>query len=170
MLPWDGETYDTAQVIPCGTPIVREDLGQIWVYYDTCRFRARKDDVAEEHRHYFDEDLNAVALAKVRLDGFVSLDADRRGTLLTRPFDLEGGRLVVNADASGRPHHGRGGGRAHGRPGRGPVRGRLRSRGRRQPAGRHELERRRRARTITGRYACGSALEGARLYAFWLER
>ena len=100
VLPWDGETYDTAQVIPCGTPIVREDLGQIWVYYDTCRFRARKDDVAEEHRKYFDEDLNAVALAKVRLDGFVSLDADKRGTLLTRPFDLEGGRLVVNADAS----------------------------------------------------------------------
>ena len=100
VLPWDGETYDTAQVIPCGTPIVREDLGQIWVYYDTCRFRARKDDVAEEHRKYFDEDLNAVAVAKVRLDGFVSLDADKRGTLLTRPFDLEGGRLVVNADAS----------------------------------------------------------------------
>ena len=101
VLPWDGETYDTAQVIPCGTPVVREDVGQIWVYYDTCRFRARRDDVAEEHRHYFEEDLNAVALAKVRLDGFVSLDADRRGTLLTRPFDLRGGRLFLNADASG---------------------------------------------------------------------
>ena len=98
--PWDGVRYDTAQLLPCGRPIVRQDLGEIWVYYNTCRFRARREDVAEEHRHYFDEDLNAVALAKVRLDGFVSLDALKNGTMTSKPFLLDGGDLRINVDAT----------------------------------------------------------------------
>jgi len=41
-------------------------------------------------------------LAKLRLDGFVSLDAsDEGGTLLTKPILCEGGQLTVNADAHG---------------------------------------------------------------------
>ena len=95
--PWDGERYDTAQLLTCGRPVVREDLGEIWVYYDACRFRAAKEDVDESYHKYW-EDLNAVALAKVRLDGFVSLDAEKKGTMVTSPFVLDGD-LYVNVES-----------------------------------------------------------------------
>ena len=41
-------------------------------------------------------------LAKLRVDGFVSLDAgDETGTLVTKPFRCDGGRLAINAAARG---------------------------------------------------------------------
>ena len=43
-----------------------------------------------------------IGLLTQRRDGFVSLGAgERQGTVLTRPFELPGDRLLVNADASG---------------------------------------------------------------------
>ncbi len=98
VLPWDGEVYDTSQLLPCGRPVVREDLGEIWVYYNACRFRCHRKDRDESFAKYFD-DLSALSLAKIRLDGFVSLDADTKGTLVTAPFALDRGGLYVNVDA-----------------------------------------------------------------------
>jgi hypothetical protein len=98
VLPWDGEVYDTAQILTCGRPVVREDLGEIWVYYNACRFRCHRKDRDESFDKYFD-DLSALSLAKIRLDGFVSLDADTKGTLVTAPFALDRGGLYVNVDA-----------------------------------------------------------------------
>ena len=98
VLPWDGEVYDTSQLLPCGRPIVREDLGEIWVYYNACRFRCHRKERDESYDKYFD-DLSALCLAKIRLDGFVSLDADAKGSLVTAPFALERGGLHVNVDA-----------------------------------------------------------------------
>ena len=41
-----------------------------------------------------------VCLAKLRLDGFVSVDAaDETGSLVTKPFRCEGGPLTINASA-----------------------------------------------------------------------
>jgi len=41
-----------------------------------------------------------LALAKLRLDGFFFLEAkEKPGTVVTKPFNLEGRRLEVNADA-----------------------------------------------------------------------
>ena len=99
VLPWDGEVYDTSQLLTCGRPVVRDDLGEIWVYYNACRFRSWTWQHDESFAPYF-QDLNCVALAKVRLDGFVSLDADKKGTMLTTPFVLDGG-VFVNANADG---------------------------------------------------------------------
>ena len=46
-----------------------------------------------------DEPFQALCLAKLRLDGFVSIDADKTGgTLITRPVLLKGKRLHVNAN------------------------------------------------------------------------
>lgn len=43
-----------------------------------------------------------IGLLTQRRDGFVSLGAgERQGTVLTRPFELAGDKLLVNADASG---------------------------------------------------------------------
>ena len=45
-------------------------------------------------------DIGAILLAKLRLDGFVSMDAgELKGTLLTVPLHLKGRRLFVNVDA-----------------------------------------------------------------------
>ena len=96
--PWDGETHDTAQLSLSGPPIVRENLGEIWVYYNASRFRAHKHDFEESYAKYFD-DMGALSLAKVRLDGFVSLDAEKEGRLVTIPFDLHGGNLYVNVES-----------------------------------------------------------------------
>ena len=42
-----------------------------------------------------------ICLAKLWLDGFVSVDAgDETGTLVTKPFRCDGGRLSINAVAS----------------------------------------------------------------------
>ena len=42
----------------------------------------------------------AVGLAKLRLDGFISVEAsDEEGTLTTKPFKFKGNRLMINADA-----------------------------------------------------------------------
>jgi hypothetical protein len=39
-------------------------------------------------------------LAVLRRDGFISLDAgEHEGTVLTKPFELPGGKLLVNVDA-----------------------------------------------------------------------
>ena len=42
-----------------------------------------------------------IGLAKWRLDGFVSLDAEAEGIVETVPLELPDGRLEINADASG---------------------------------------------------------------------
>jgi hypothetical protein len=47
-----------------------------------------------------DRDQGAICLAVLRRDGFISLDAgDKEGTLLTKPFELTGGKLYANIDA-----------------------------------------------------------------------
>lgn len=94
--PWDGQTYDTAQLLPCGGPVVRQD--EIWVYYNACRFRGHQGLYADEYAPYF-KDLTALALAKLRLDGFVSLDADAGGEVLTKVLAPSGPELYVNVDA-----------------------------------------------------------------------
>ena len=40
-----------------------------------------------------------IALAKLRLDGFVSVDASSPGTLTTKKMTMDGDKLVINADA-----------------------------------------------------------------------
>jgi hypothetical protein len=94
--PWDGENFATQQIAPCGRPIVRDD--QIWIYHIACRFRGPKDVFPEQYHPYF-RAVSALSLAKLRLDGFVSLDASGEGTLLTKRLRLEGRELMVNVEA-----------------------------------------------------------------------
>ena len=96
--PWDGVNYGTAQVSVNGQPIVRD--GEIWVYYHAYRFRGHRSLFAHVDEKYH-KDWGAICLAKLRLDGFVSLEALEEGTLVTKPFETNGGRLMVNVDAQG---------------------------------------------------------------------
>ena len=108
--PYDGKNYDTGQLMPAGAPVVRPD-GEIWFYYAAHRFNLsasdyRKFDGARELFRLGVQpadfaDQAALCLAKLRPDGFVSLDAEMQGTVVTKPFVWpKGQRLWLNCDAS----------------------------------------------------------------------
>lgn len=94
----DGErNYDTAQLLAANRPIVKD--GEIWFYYTGLKWRHHPDDVKSEDP-VSRPDTGAILLAKLRLDGFLSLDAGAApGTLLTKPMVWNGAQLHVNVDA-----------------------------------------------------------------------
>jgi hypothetical protein len=86
--------FDWGIIYPASqAPIVVDD--EIWIYYSGS---------FSDHSHHgpVATDSSAIGLAKLRLDGFVSIDADaKEGTLTTKPFTPDGAQtLVINADAS----------------------------------------------------------------------
>jgi hypothetical protein len=89
--------YDTAQLLAANRPIVKD--GELWFYYTGLKWRYHPDEVGSDKpvRH---PDSGAICLARLRLDGFVSLDAGAAGgTVLTRPLIFSGRSLHVNVDA-----------------------------------------------------------------------
>ena len=88
MLPTGGEgTWDAGMVFASPEVIVGDELR---LYYGAWR---------KEHSAGSEND-GAIGLATLRLDGFVGLKAtDRCGTIVTKPFNLQGRSLQVNADA-----------------------------------------------------------------------
>lgn len=96
----DGErNYDTAQLLAANRPIVKD--GEIWFYYTGLKWRHHPDDVKSED-HVSRPDTGAICLAKLRLDGFVSLDTgSTAGTVVTKPLILSGESLRVNKNAAG---------------------------------------------------------------------
>jgi hypothetical protein len=97
--PWDGSNFDTAQIMPVGRPIIRDN--EIWIYHIGLRYRGHKDLYLAAGHDYTAEEIGSINLARLRLDGFVSLDATGRGTITTEAFAAGGGSLRINADASG---------------------------------------------------------------------
>jgi len=96
--PVEGErNYDTAQLLAANQPIITDT--EILFYYTGIKWR--------EHPNYLktgkDEsipDSGAICLAKLRLDGFVSLDAGAtEGHVLTKPLIMEGKKLHLNVEA-----------------------------------------------------------------------
>ncbi|MBI2300636.1 MAG: hypothetical protein HYU66_17140 [Armatimonadetes bacterium] len=82
--------FDAGLVLACAYPQVHGD--ELWFYY-----------LGEPVPHAWDkvsDEDNAIGLATLRLDGFVSLDAgDAEGVLLTPPLVPAGPELYVNLDA-----------------------------------------------------------------------
>ncbi len=106
--PWDGKRWDTSQVGMSGQPIVKEN-GEIWIYHIASRMPSNLKQYEqyggcrELFRLNVDpevfKDSTTICLAKLRPDGFVSLDADDAGTIVTKPFEWKGEDLYVNVDA-----------------------------------------------------------------------
>ncbi len=77
-------------------PVVVDN--EIWIYYNGA---------SGVHNAWWDKGPppavqgGVIALAKLRFDGFVSVDASSAGTLTTKNMTMDGNKLVVNADASG---------------------------------------------------------------------
>jgi hypothetical protein len=105
---WNGENYGTCQLLMAGHPIVRDD-GEIWCYYNALRMPASAEQYQRFNRskelfrlgvkpeHF--QDSGALSLAKLRPDGFVSVDGDESAYIITKPFTLRGEDVYINADA-----------------------------------------------------------------------
>ena len=101
--PWDGVSYGTAQTLLCGRPHIRGD--EIWIYYNALRIRDNEELYWDREEYGFIDPAlfknnAAMHLAKLRLDGFVSLDAAGEGEVVTSPFALGDKTLHVNVDAA----------------------------------------------------------------------
>ena len=92
-----GKNYDVAQLLAGNRPIVKDS--EIWFYYTGLKWRSHPSDRKGEKQGPV-LDAGAICLAKLRLDGFVSLDAgEETGYALTQPFLLEGTVLHANLEA-----------------------------------------------------------------------
>jgi len=85
--------FDWGGIYPLQAPLVVGD--EIWIYYTG---------YGVDHNHQPPPNVtgfpNGIGLAKLRLDGFVSVDAGAtEGTLTTKPFVFGGSKLVINANA-----------------------------------------------------------------------
>jgi hypothetical protein len=79
-------SFDKDGVFPPSVFITRND--EHWIFYG-----------AASERHYSIGRDMKIALAKLRLDGFVCLEAKAEpGTIVTKPFALEGDTLELNVD------------------------------------------------------------------------
>ena len=82
-------SVDGGTIYPAREPVLVGD--ELWFYYGS-----------SDADHSDDSRPGNICLAKLRLDGFVSVDAGAAGgTLLTKPFRCDGGELLVNAEARG---------------------------------------------------------------------
>ena len=80
---------DAGEIYMANAPVEVED--ELWFYYSPCGVE-----------HGPTGRSGPINLAKLRLDGFVSVDAGAEtGTLVTKPFRCEGGSLMINAAARG---------------------------------------------------------------------
>lgn len=83
--------YNIRQVFPSTVPVVVGD--ELWFYYGAFQYVHRPaGDTVEVVQ------TGMIGLAKLRRDGFVSLDASGTGEILTKPVVFEGGQLVLNLD------------------------------------------------------------------------
>jgi hypothetical protein len=96
--PLDGGTnYDTAQLLAANQPIITDT--EILFYYSGLKWRVHPNYLKTGKEEAI-PDSGAICLAKLRLDGFVSLDAGvAEGSVLTRPLMMEGKSLHLNVDA-----------------------------------------------------------------------
>ncbi len=85
--------FDKDILLPASTIVTHSD--KHWIYYAGANERHGNEQVKFDRKH-------AIGLATLRLDGFVGLSAgEHEGTVVTKPFKLEGDQLLVNVDAHG---------------------------------------------------------------------
>ena len=91
----DGSAYDLSQNVMTNGPIVRNN--ELWFYYLGCRNRSLS--IADTlNRGYLDS--TAVCMARLRMDGFVSLKGGVEwGSVTTKPTEISGDQLHVNVDS-----------------------------------------------------------------------
>ncbi len=90
VIPNGPYAYDAGCIMNVSSaPVIYDD--EIYYYYTA---------LSTTHGGKVPEKVASIALAKWRLDGFVSLDAVQKGTLETTTWRSGGGSLIVNANAA----------------------------------------------------------------------
>jgi hypothetical protein len=84
--------WDWGQLYTFQKPLVVGD--EIWIYYGGLTGR-------HWHAYHGDTRKSGIGLATLRLDGFVSINAEKAGTVTTKPIVFIGDALEVNANAAG---------------------------------------------------------------------
>ena len=101
-------TIDQNSVSTAKEPVLVGD--ELWFYYKggivdhgiTNDLQGRRAYSREAQRGVLAQRGGCICLAKLRLDGFISMDAgEEEGTVLTKPFRCAGEELVINAAARG---------------------------------------------------------------------
>jgi hypothetical protein len=87
-------SFDKDMVFPSSTIVTHDD--RHWLYYGGSNER---HGTAEREPPVWFESRRAIGLATLPLDRFVALRAAAPGTVVTKPFTLEGRTLQVNVDA-----------------------------------------------------------------------
>lgn len=88
--PLDAGAYDTLQILGPSRPVLHGD--ELWFYYSGLKHRWPPENMTA--------DRNAICLATLRRDGFVSLDGGAQGgSVTTQPFTHDGAHLYLNASA-----------------------------------------------------------------------
>jgi hypothetical protein len=97
-IPWGehGKDWDWGSMYPHQRPMIVGD--QIYIYYSGITGRHWAS-------YHGDTRTSGIGLATLRLDGFVSVDAEGEGTLTTRRLVFIGDTLEVNANAAGGSIH-----------------------------------------------------------------
>ncbi len=91
----DGSAYDTGQVVVTNGPVVRNN--ELWFYYLACRHRSQSIEDTLNRKYL---DTAATCMARLRMDGFVSLKGGVEwGSVLTKPIEVTGERLHINVDS-----------------------------------------------------------------------
>ena len=98
--PLGGGAYDLQTIIGPSEPVDRGD--ELWFYYSGIKQYAFVTSGGIPGYDDYVPHGAAICLAVLRKDGFVSLEAEKEGTLLTPPFTLKGDKLFANV--RGRKH------------------------------------------------------------------
>ena len=100
-------TWDSDHVM-LAKPIVRND--EVWLYYTAGNVPLKANIPEHPQRRLLNQVIDgqrmghAIGLAKIRLDGFASMEGyDPEGTLTTHPLLFQGDRLLINARAPKKP-------------------------------------------------------------------
>ena len=101
-------TWDSEFVV-CSKPLVHDD--EVYFYYSGNSLNCNAHTPDHPQNHLLGTEANGVkfgygvGLAKMRLDGFVSIDGyEPSGALTTKPLVFEGDRIAVNARAPEKAH------------------------------------------------------------------
>ena len=90
VIPLGPYGYDAGSILGvCNSPVIVDD--EMWMYYTA---------ITTSHGGALPEKEMSIARAAWRLDGMVSLQADKQGIICTQPICPEGRKLYVNADVS----------------------------------------------------------------------
>jgi hypothetical protein len=107
----DADSYDAGTIYTANRPLIVGD--EIWIYYSGEQFThghpllrqwagagKKYPGSAEAIARASPRARGSINLAKLRLDGWVSVDASsKEGILTTKPLLFDGNRLIINAEA-----------------------------------------------------------------------